>query len=82
MPKKPEAIDESGNRIEYDPTSDVGQLITLLEYCRARGFQIGPTVQVNSVIVQVKDLKLDDPRKRTEKEPGIWATAGFPEGDE
>lgn len=63
MKKSPIATDD-GADIQIDPSSDVGQLIMLLEYARARGFQVGPTVQIGSVIAQVRDLRQVDPEGR------------------
>lgn len=38
--------------------TDVEQLVWLLEVCRQRGYRIGPTVQVGTVIAQVTDVRL------------------------
>lgn len=38
-------------------TDDVSRLIYLLEYCRHRGFRVGP-LKVGSVMVNVVDLRL------------------------
>lgn len=71
--------DEHGNFLpELDPTSDVAQIIYLLEYGRKRGFRIGPTVQVGNAIVQVSDLSQEreaaDASVRAE--PTIWQENG------
>lgn len=55
---KHDIIDDDGNIITPpEAGSTVHQLVWLLEYGRSRGFQIGPTVQIGDVIVQVKDLR-------------------------
>lgn len=38
--------------------TDVEQLVWLLEVCRQRGYRLGPTVQVGSVIAHVADLRI------------------------
>lgn len=56
--KRTEVIDEDGNALPPpEPGSPVAAVIYLLEYGRLRGFRIGPTVQVDGVIVQVADLR-------------------------
>lgn len=58
MNRKHEIADDDGNIINPpSPDSDVMQLIYLLEYGRTRGFKIGPTVQIGTVIVQVADIR-------------------------
>lgn len=78
--KKHIPIDDSGNEIPApDPTTDVGQIIYLLEWGRLRGFLIGPTVQVGDTIVQVKDLRLQadrDQKNSPALERTIWQEAG------
>lgn len=69
--------DDDGNDLVLDPKSDVGQLIYLLEYARQRKFQIGPTVQIGSVIVQVRDLRLFG--EKGEPESDIWKENGHEE---
>jgi len=82
--KRTDVIDEDGNEmVAPDPTSDVGRIIYLLEYGRARGFRIGPVVQVGDAIVQVRDLRQpaakdeDDKTKPVVQEPTIWQQAGY-----
>lgn len=58
MARKTELIDEDGNVLPPPESgTPVAHLIYLLEYGRKRGFQIGPTVQVDGVAVQVVDLR-------------------------
>jgi hypothetical protein len=82
MASKFDVIDDNGNIINPpDMTSDVGQIIYLLEYCRKREFMIGPTVQVGDVIVQVRDLRqVAKMRQDTGKAPedgDVWTRHGF-----
>lgn len=81
---KKDLIDSEGNVIPPpDATSDVAQLIYLLEYCRQRSFVLGPTVQVRDVVVQVKDPTLERSRSAKTPEPTIWQEHGFNDrGDE
>lgn len=83
MATKKLLADEHGNELpELDPASDVAKIIYLLEYCRARGFVVGPNVQVGDTIVQVKDprvlrdLDRGDPDAR---EADIWEQHGYVE---
>lgn len=78
------AHDEKGNEIPIDPVSPVGQLIALLEYGRARGYRIGPTVKIDGLVVQVQDLRQTEGRgvPGAGDGPGPWTLAGYPEGDE
>lgn len=77
--------DEQGNPLpDVDPLSSAGQLIALLEYCRRRGFRIGPYVKIGDVALQVQDLRQDMEAGRgvpREPEIGPWAAAGWEEGD-
>ncbi len=74
--------DEAGNTIAIDPGSQVGQLVQLLEYCRARDFQIGPYVAIDGLVVQIVDLRLRERHGRqVVPDVGPWTAAGFPEGD-
>ncbi len=77
-----EVIDDNGNIIDPpDPTSDVGQIIYLLEYARLRGFRIGPTVQVGDAIVQVVDLRQQQENARSKEIPeaDVWEAHGHVE---
>jgi hypothetical protein len=51
------AHDEAGNVIPIDPCSTVGQLVQLLEYCRAKDYRIGPVVRIDGLAVQIEDLR-------------------------
>lgn len=74
--------DEHGNVIPIDPTSQVGQAIQLLEYCRARDFQIGPYLKIDGLVMQVADLRqVLKHGPRPAPDIGPWTAAGFPEGD-
>lgn len=77
-----QVIDDNGNIINPpDPGSDVGSMIYFLEYCRARDFMVGPTIQVGSTIVQVRDLRQmraqQDQVKAGTGEGDIWKENGF-----
>ncbi len=66
--RRDEVIDEDGNVLPPpEPGSPVGQLIYLMEYARKRGFQIGPNVQVDGVIVQVRDLRQAAQQQHTDE---------------
>ncbi len=58
MSKRPLADEDGDELTPLDPKSNMAQLIHLLEYSRLKGYQVGPTIQVGDVIVQVRDLKL------------------------
>ncbi len=67
--KKNEVIDDDGNVLSPpEPGSPVAQIIYLLEYARARGFRIGPSVQVSDTIVQVRDLRQEATMTREQKQ--------------
>lgn len=76
--------DEDGNNLTPPPAdSDVHAIIYLLEYGRSRGFQIGPTIQVGSVIVQVADLRQAAAHsaagRKSEPETSVWKAHGHDE---
>jgi len=74
--KKQELADDDGNSLPpIDPNSDVGRLTYLLEYCRIRGFRVGPRIQVGDVVLEVKDLRQTEGRSEPD-EPSIWAAHG------
>lgn len=80
--KKPRVLDDSGNELPPpDMTSDVGQLIYLMEYCRLRGFHLGPTVQIGDTVVQLHDLRQTEGRKDKDDAPetDIWSAHGYDE---
>lgn len=67
--------DEDGNDLPEVTSSDVKDLIYLLEYARKRGFQVGPTIKIGEVTLQVRDTRLTgDPR---EPETDIYREHGF-----
>ncbi len=73
-------IDDDGNVLPPPPPdSDVGQAIYLLEYGRLRGFRLGPTIQIGSVILQVQDLRLDSKKATETPDRGIWEEHGYDE---
>jgi hypothetical protein len=49
---------DDGNIPPLIGESDVEHLVWLLEVCRQRGYRLGPTVQVGSVIAHVADLRI------------------------
>lgn len=56
--RKTEVIDDDGNTLlPPDSDSDVSHVIYLLEYCRKRGFRIGPIVRIGNIGVQIRDLR-------------------------
>ncbi len=74
--------DEDGNALPVPPPeSDLATLIQLLEYARRRGFRVGPTVKVGSIVTQVQDMRQDETGRDLPADPGPWAAAGL-EGDE
>lgn len=79
---QPPDHDENGDPLPaVSASSDVGQLIYLLEWARLRGFRLGPTLQVGGLIVQVSDLRQTEGR-RGPSEPhdeGPWKAAGYEE---
>ena len=64
---------------QIDPSTDVAQLIYLLEYARARGYRVGPTIQVGGLTVQVRDLRQTEGRAGADDPPdeGPWKAAGY-----
>jgi hypothetical protein len=71
--------DEDGNDLPAVTSKDVLDLIYLLEYARKRGFQIGPTVKIGEVTLQVRDTRLGEAPRGPE--PTIWQEHGFDDGD-
>jgi hypothetical protein len=71
--------DDDGNPLALPAAdSNVGQLIYLLEWARVRGFRVGPTVQVGTLIVQVSDLRQTEGRQgRDLTDDGPWRAAGY-----
>lgn len=70
--------DDDGNNLTPPKAdSDVGQLIYLLEWGRQRGFQIGPTIQIGTVIVQVRDQRSEGSRPVPETD--IFEEHGYTE---
>lgn len=73
--------DEEGNDLTPPPEdSPVHAIMYLLEWGRQRDFQIGPTIQVGDVIVQVSDRRQN--RAPGVPERNIWAAHGHEQGDE
>lgn len=60
---KVKVLDDGGTLHEVDAGTDVGGAILLLEYARARGFRLGPYLQVGSVTVQVADTRQENDRR-------------------
>lgn len=81
--KPPPDADDDGNPLALpDPTTDVGQLIYLLEWARIRGFQVGPMVKLGRLVVQVQDLRAregDAPSMPADLGP--WHAAGYTEDE-
>ncbi len=75
--KRPPATEEGDELPAIDPKSDVGMLVALLEWGRDRGFQLGPTIQVGAVTVQVRDMRIDrDKPERNAEETDIFTEHG------
>lgn len=83
MATKRPLADENGNFIApLPPDSPMAQIIYMLEYCRQRGFKIGPNIQVGDTIVQVTDLRqLRESVQGDTAEVSIWKAHGY-DGDE
>lgn len=58
--------DDGGNLHEIDPATDVGGALLILEYARARGFKVGPMLQVGGVVMQVSDTRQESGRSHDE----------------
>lgn len=61
-------------------SADVASAIKLLEWARAKGFRIGPTLHVGSVTMQVSDvrqLKLEALDRGGPVDDGPYAEAGL-----
>lgn len=80
----PLSHDEEGNDLPVPPAaSDLAQLIQLLEYGRRRGFRIGPTIRVGSIVTSIIDLRQDELPRGAEGPGEIdpWVAAGHLEGE-
>lgn len=80
LPPGPVEFDEDGDPLPIPPAgSDLAALIQLLEFGRRKGFRIGPTVRVGSIVLQVKDLRQPeaDGARDVDPEPGIFAQHGY-----
>jgi hypothetical protein len=80
LPAGPVEHDDDGNPVPQPAeNSDLRDLIQLLEYGRAKGFRIGPTVRVGKIVTQVRDLRQHEGRDTKDEEPdrGIFAEHGF-----
>lgn len=76
------AHDVDGNDLpELPQDSDVRSLLHLLEYCRVRGFAVGPHIQIGSVIVEVRDLRQAEAGRRGAPELGVWEEHGHKEDE-
>ncbi len=72
--------DDDGNDLTAPgPDTDVGQLIYLLEWARQRGFQIGPTIQIGNVVVQVRDKRASEQDREPDRD--IFEEHGHVEKD-
>ena len=76
-------LDETGRPLPpIEPSSDVAQLLYLLEAARARGYKICPQIQIGTLVTMVEDLRQDEGRSMpSTPDPGPWAAAGYNEGD-
>ncbi len=56
--KQEDILDDDGNVLPRPaPDHDVSAAIYLMEYCRTRGFQVGPTLKVGETLIQIRDLR-------------------------
>ncbi len=71
--------DEEGNALPRpEPGRDLDDLIQLLEYCRRRGFRIGPMVRIGKLTLQIQDLRQTEGRGGEPKpEKSIWEEHGY-----
>ncbi len=77
--KKNVDADDEGNYLPFlQPGQDVHRLIYLMEYARKRGFQVGPTVKIGELTVQIRDLRLSGDESAA-PETDIWTEAGHRE---
>lgn len=82
MTRVPTGLDVSsdidGNDITAPTTSsDVGQLVYLLEWARKRGFRIGPAVRVGGLVLQIQDLRqTEGTGADLPADPGPWGDEG------
>lgn len=86
LPPGPVEHDEDGDPIPQPAeNSDVRDLIQLLEYGRAKGFELGGAIRVGKVAVQrVRDLRQREGRADRDEapDPGVWAEHGYTPGGE
>lgn len=55
----------------------ISRALYLLEYCRQRGFRVGPVVTVGDVTMQVEDIRQAKVEGQSfEAEPGLYEIAG------
>ena len=79
-PPGPLTHDEDGNPLPQPAeNSDLRDLIALAEWCRAKGFQLGPLVRVGKITTQIRDLRQAEGKRDRDEAPdlGIWAENGF-----
>lgn len=60
--------------------SDLAGLIQLMQYCRLKGWRLGPTIQFGRITTTIADLRQRDPRGGTRgdvPEPSIWREHGM-----
>lgn len=86
-PPGPIEHDEDGDPLPQPAeTSDLADLIQLLEYARLKDFQVGPVVRVGKIQVQVRDIRqlrkvrdLLGKDADPQPEPSIGEMVGVPE---
>lgn len=78
IPDQPEYADD-GTPIPAAPEgSELEQFFTLIEYCRARGFQLVGPIRLGSIAVSVVDLRqMGETARGAAPDRGAWAEAGY-----
>lgn len=85
LPPGPLLHDEDGEPLPQPAeNSDVRDFIALLEWARAKGFELAGAVRVGKIAVQsVADARSEKRRARADlPDPGVWAEHGYTPGDE
>lgn len=85
MPRSDLGIRHADELPKLPESHDVHAVIYLLEYARARGFRIGPVLEIGTVRLQVADIRqaMHDGPTPTPAEPGdFFGAAGLTAKDE
>jgi len=77
IPDQPEFADDGADIPKAPPGSDLEQLITLLEYCRIRDFQLMGPVRIGAIELVVVDKRQVEAGARSgPPDRGGWAEMG------